>query len=115
MVFPMTMHLMELLYLASMAPAGAEKKVRNNIELYAPWMPTDEVEALIQHLSLTPHYQKVRTAERTWTPSAPNQCRTRTAQAMAHQTNRRDCAAACPTNKRKGAHSPSSTETQEGD
>jgi hypothetical protein len=55
--------LMELLYLASMAPAGAEKKVRNNIELYAPWMQTDEVEALVQHLSLTPHYQKVRTAE----------------------------------------------------
>ena len=55
--------LMELLYLASMAPAGAEKKVRNNIELYAPWMQTDEVEPLIQHLSLTPHYQKVRTAE----------------------------------------------------
>jgi hypothetical protein len=27
--------LMELLYLASMAPAAAEKKVRNNIELYA--------------------------------------------------------------------------------
>jgi len=55
--------LMELLYLASMAPAGAEKKVSNNIELYAPWMQTDEVETLIQHLSLTPHYQKVRTAE----------------------------------------------------
>ena len=58
--------LMELLYLASMAPAGAEKKVRNNIELYAPWMQTDEVEALIQDLSLTPHYQKVRTAEQLW-------------------------------------------------
>ena len=55
--------LMELLYLASMAPAGTEKKVRNNIELYASWMQTHEVEALIQHLSLTPHYQKVRTAE----------------------------------------------------
>jgi hypothetical protein len=52
--------LMELLYLASMAPAGAEKKIRNNIELYAPCV---EVEALIQHLSVTPHYQKVRTAE----------------------------------------------------
>jgi hypothetical protein len=51
---------MELLYLASMAPAGAEKKIRNNIELYAPCV---EVEALIQHLSVTPHYQKVRTAE----------------------------------------------------
>jgi hypothetical protein len=55
--------LMELLYLASMASAGAEKKVRNNIELYAPWMQADEAEALIQHLSVTPHYQKVRTAE----------------------------------------------------
>ena len=55
--------LMELLYLASMAPAGAEEKVRNNIELYAPWMQTDEAEALIQHLNLTPHYRKVRTAE----------------------------------------------------
>jgi hypothetical protein len=46
-----------------MAPAGAEEKVRNTIELYAPWMQTDEVEELIQHLSLTPHYRKVRTAE----------------------------------------------------
>src|SRR5262245_23611185 len=30
--------LMELLNLASLAPAGAEKKVANLIELYAPWM-----------------------------------------------------------------------------
>ena len=55
--------LMELLYLASMAPAAAEEKVRNTIELYAPWMQTDEAEELIQHLSLTPHYRKFRTAE----------------------------------------------------
>src|SRR6478672_7097211 len=55
--------LMELLFLASMAPAEAEKKVRHAIELYAPWMPADEVESLIQHLSVTPHYQKLRTAE----------------------------------------------------
>ena len=55
--------LMELLYLASMAPAGAEKKVRNNIELYAPWTQAEEIEVLIRHLDLTPHYQKVRTAE----------------------------------------------------
>jgi hypothetical protein len=54
---------MELLFLASMAPAGWEEKVRNAIDLYAPWMPTDEVESLIQHLSVTPHYQKLRTAE----------------------------------------------------
>src|SRR5215467_11507606 len=58
-----TPDLMELLYLASMAPAGAEKKVANLIELYAPWMKQDEAQALIQHLSLTPNYQKLRTAE----------------------------------------------------
>ena len=55
--------LMELLYLASMAPASPEKKIRNNIELHAPWMQAEEIEALIRHLDLTPHYQKVRTAE----------------------------------------------------
>jgi hypothetical protein len=44
---------MELLFLASMAPTGAEEKVRHAIDLYAPWMPTDEVESLIQHLSVT--------------------------------------------------------------
>jgi hypothetical protein len=54
---------MELLFLASMAPTGWEEKVRHAIELYAPWMPTDEVESFIQHLSVTPHYQKLRTAE----------------------------------------------------
>ena len=55
--------LMELLFLASMAPAEAEKKVRHAIELYAPWMQADEVESLIQHLSVTPDYDKLRTAE----------------------------------------------------
>ena len=55
--------LMELLYLASLAPAGADKKVANLTELYAPWMQPDEAEALIQHLSITPNYQKLRTAE----------------------------------------------------
>jgi hypothetical protein len=51
--------LMELLFLASMAPAEAEKKVRHAIELYAPWMQADEVESLIQHLSVTPDYEKL--------------------------------------------------------
>src|SRR5262245_22712671 len=55
--------LMELLYLASMAPAGAEKKIHNNIELYAPWMQPEEAETLIQHLSVTPNYQKLRTSD----------------------------------------------------
>jgi hypothetical protein len=54
---------MELLFLASMAPTGWEEKVRHATELYAPWMPADEVESLIQHLSVTPHYQKLRTAD----------------------------------------------------
>ena len=35
--------LMELIWLASSAPAGAEKKVRDCIELYAPWMGEDEI------------------------------------------------------------------------
>ena len=55
--------LMELLYLASMAPAGAKEKVTHLIELYAPWMRQAEVESLIQHLCVTPNYQKLRTAE----------------------------------------------------
>jgi hypothetical protein len=55
--------LMELLWLASMAPAGADKKVRNAIEVYAPWMQSWEVEQLIQLIAVTPHYQKLKTAE----------------------------------------------------
>jgi hypothetical protein len=55
--------LMELLYLVSQAPAGAEKKVANAIELYAPWMTADESEPLIAFVMTTPDYQKVRTAE----------------------------------------------------
>jgi hypothetical protein len=55
--------LMELLYLASMAPAGAENKIANLIDLYAPWMQQEEVESLIKHLCVTPDYQKLRTAE----------------------------------------------------
>jgi hypothetical protein len=55
--------LMELLYLASLAPAGAKQKVANLIELYAPWMQQGEVESLLQHLFVTPNYQKLRTAE----------------------------------------------------
>jgi hypothetical protein len=54
---------MELLYLASMAPACATEKVTHLIELYAPWMQPDEAKALIQHLRVTPDYQKLRTAE----------------------------------------------------
>jgi hypothetical protein len=55
--------LMELLYLASLAPAGAKQKVANLIGLYAAWMQPDEVESLLQHLFVTPNYQKLRTAE----------------------------------------------------
>ena len=54
--------LMELLYLASQAPAGAEKKIRHAIELYAPWMQEEEAEALMQHIATTPDYQKARTS-----------------------------------------------------
>jgi hypothetical protein len=54
--------LMELLYLASQAPAGAEKKIRNCIELYAPWMLAEEVHGIIEHLAIIPDYQKAKTA-----------------------------------------------------
>jgi hypothetical protein len=67
--------LMELLYLASLAPAGAEKKVANLIELYAPWMQPDEVEALIQHLSLNPKLSKAAHRGGAWSHSPPDQRR----------------------------------------
>jgi len=54
---------MELLFLVSMAPVDAEEKVRHAIDLYAPWMQADEVKDLIQHLAVTPHYEKIRTGE----------------------------------------------------
>ena len=43
---------MELLLLASMAPTGAEEKVRHAIELYAPWMPANEVEISVSILTV---------------------------------------------------------------
>jgi len=46
-----------------MAPVDAEEKVRHAIDLYAPWMQADEVKDLIQHLAVTPHYEKIRTGE----------------------------------------------------
>jgi hypothetical protein len=55
--------LIELLYLVSQAPAGAEKKVANAIELYAPWMKADEAELLVGHVMTTPDYHKARTSE----------------------------------------------------
>ena len=55
--------LMELLYLASMAESGAEKKCRNILELRAPWMSEDESERLIVHLTEhTAPYEKLKTA-----------------------------------------------------
>ena len=55
--------LMELLYIASQAPSRAAIRMANLIELYAPWMQTEEAEALIQHIATTPDYQKARTSE----------------------------------------------------
>ncbi len=54
---------MELLYIASQAPSRAAIRVANLIELYAPWMQTEEAEALMQHIATTPDYQKSRTSE----------------------------------------------------
>jgi hypothetical protein len=55
--------LMALLWLASAAPAGAEKKVRNCIEIFAPWMEAREVEDLMEHIAMTPDYEKAQTSE----------------------------------------------------
>jgi hypothetical protein len=55
--------LMELLWLASQAAAGAERKVRNAIEVYAPWMQQQEADELIQLIALTPDFQKARTSQ----------------------------------------------------
>jgi hypothetical protein len=55
--------LMELIWLASSAPAGAEKKVRDCIELYAPWMGEDEKRDLVEHVAMTPTYEKAKTSQ----------------------------------------------------
>jgi hypothetical protein len=54
---------MELLWLASQAPAEAEKKLANAIALYAPWMRAQETDELLQFIALTPDYQKARTSQ----------------------------------------------------
>ena len=46
--------LMELIWLASSAPSGADKKVRDCIELYAPWMEEEEKQGLMEHVAMTP-------------------------------------------------------------
>jgi hypothetical protein len=55
--------LMALLWLASAASEGAEKKVRNCIEIFAPWMEAKEVEDLMEHIAMTPDYEKAQTSE----------------------------------------------------
>ena len=47
-----------LLCLASMAPAGAHKKVKHIIETQAPWMEPEEAEALANHVNLLTDYEK---------------------------------------------------------
>jgi len=46
--------LLELIWLASSAPAGAQKKVLNCIELYAPWMGDEEKRDLMDLVAMTP-------------------------------------------------------------
>ena len=55
--------LMELVWLASSAPSGADKKVRDCIELYAPWMTDQEKTDLIEHVAMTPTYEKAKTSQ----------------------------------------------------
>jgi hypothetical protein len=55
--------LMELVWLASSAPQGADKKVRDCIELYAPWMEEEEKANLLEHVATTPTYEKAKTSQ----------------------------------------------------
>jgi hypothetical protein len=55
--------LLELVWLASAALVGAEKKVRHCIELYAPWMDEEETAGLIELVAMTPTYQKAKTSQ----------------------------------------------------
>ena len=47
--------LFELMTLASLAPTGADKKMRNALEVWAPWMGAEEAEAYIDHLEQRAH------------------------------------------------------------
>jgi hypothetical protein len=56
--------LMELIWLASSAPAPwADKKVRNCIELYALWMDEEEKRDLLELVAMTPTYEKAKTSQ----------------------------------------------------
>jgi hypothetical protein len=55
--------LMELIWLASSAPAWADKKVLNCIELYAPWMDDEEKRDLMELVAMTPTYEKAKTSQ----------------------------------------------------
>jgi hypothetical protein len=55
--------LMELVWLASSAPRGADKKVRDCIELYAPWMDEEEKRDLMELVAMTPTYEKAKTSQ----------------------------------------------------
>jgi hypothetical protein len=43
-------HLFQLVCVASLAPACADQKVKHLIDLWAPWMPAQEVDLLKEHL-----------------------------------------------------------------
>jgi hypothetical protein len=55
--------LMELIWLASSAPAGADMKVLHCIELYAPWMDDEEKRDLMELVAMTPTYEKAKTSQ----------------------------------------------------
>jgi hypothetical protein len=55
--------LMELVWLASSAPAGADMKVLHCIELYAPWMDEEEKRDLMELVAITPTYEKAKTSQ----------------------------------------------------
>ena len=54
--------LFELVLVTSLAPAAAEKKGLCIIELWAPWMPRGEAEALVNHVWSLDLYERTPTA-----------------------------------------------------
>lgn len=54
--------LRELLLAISIAPANANSKMKNAIEVHAPWMSETEAASLIEDINRTPEFQRWRTA-----------------------------------------------------
>src|SRR4051812_38759905 len=55
--------LFELVLNLSLAPAAADKKMTNAIEVWAPWMPQDEAQRMVAHVNSLPPLERTPTAK----------------------------------------------------